>query len=103
MCLNRRPITLCTTKEKCYSIRKTQQAVIAQRNKLDNRIIVWLKLLKFFLGLFMYMNVLPYMCVYYTCAWYLQRSEKGTRTPGSSIINVYKPLCGLWELNPGPL
>lgn len=30
-------------------------------------------------------------------------SEEGVRSPGTGVRDGYKPLCGCWEVNPGPL
>lgn len=52
----------------------------------------------------MCMNVLPaYMYVYHVhalCSW---RSEEGARSPRTVVTDGCEPLCGFWEMNPGPL
>ena len=41
--------------------------------------------------------------VYHVPAWYIQRSEEGVRSPGTSVKSDGKPMCIVWELNPDPL
>lgn len=33
----------------------------------------------------------------------LQETEEGIRFPGTGVTEGFEPLCGYWELNPGPL
>lgn len=44
------------------------------------------------------------MSVYHVNAWCSQRPvDKSLGFPGIRVSHHYKPLCGCWELNPGPL
>ena len=62
--------------------------------------------LKLFLRLiyFMCMSIMQ-ACMYCTVqyVWCQRWSEEGIRSYGTGIINGYKPLCGCWEMNLGPL
>jgi hypothetical protein len=40
--------------------------------------------------------------VYHLYAWCPWRPEEGIRSPGTGVADDCEPLCGYWELNPGP-
>jgi hypothetical protein len=45
-----------------------------------------------------------YVCVSHVCLLPVEaRRGQGIGFPGTGIIDVYEPLCGYWELNPGLL
>lgn len=51
----------------------------------------------------MSVSVLPACSRCTTCVPGAQRSEENIGLPGTGVANEWKPLCGYWELSPGPL
>lgn len=41
--------------------------------------------------------------VYHMCTWYLWRSEKDIRSPGTRIVDSCEPPQWCWELNSNPM
>lgn len=52
---------------------------------------------------FMSVSVLPACSRITTCVPGAQRSDENIGLPGTGAANGWKPLCGYWELSPGPL
>jgi hypothetical protein len=44
-----------------------------------------------------------YMCLYPVHGWCPWRPEEGIGSPRTGVPDGNDPLCGYWELNPGPL
>lgn len=52
----------------------------------------------------MNVNILPaYIPMHYMCAWGPWREEEGFASSGTGNMDGYKPPCGFWDLNQGPL
>jgi hypothetical protein len=43
------------------------------------------------------------VCVHHVACRNPQRSGKDVGSPGTVVTNAWKPPCGCWEPNPGPL
>lgn len=51
----------------------------------------------------MYEYLPTYMYMYHVCAWCLQWSQEGVRSPGIGVMNACEPPHGCWEQNLGRL
>lgn len=51
----------------------------------------------------MNIRILFHMSVNHVCAWCSQRSEEGTVSPGTAVMDGCGLTCQCWEQNPGPL
>ena len=49
------------------------------------------------------MSVLLGVCVYIVCELAAHEDREGIIFPGTRVTDSCEPLCGYWDLNPGPL